>query len=553
MNAASLQQAMQTADALLERGRHAEAIAAFDRALALDAGNVAAWANRGLALEALGRDADAAASFERVLALRPDLPEGHFNLGNALVRLKRYDDAVRHYRHAVALLPDFARAHANLGSALFSLQRWPEAIECFERAVTLEPRAAPLHDAIGLTLVRLERYAESLSSFDNALAIDPNYARALSNKARALYVLGRLSQARALIERAIALDPRNSANYLDLSEMKRFAANDPALAAMQKLLADMRAPEAQCNLHFALAKAYGDIGNAPESFRHLLAANALKRRTIDYDERAVIGSFERIAQVFTPALMREKSGHGDPSRQPIFIIGMPRSGTTLIEQILASHPRVHGAGEREDFRAAVVSASGRSDYPELVPAMTPADLATLGAAYRASVMASAPAADRFTDKLPANFAYAGLIHLALPNVRIIHTRRNPIDTCLSCFSISFRTAQKFAYDLGELGRFHRAYETLMAHWRSVLPPGVMLDVQYEDVVDDIEGQTRRILAHCGLDFDAACLAFHKAERPVRTASAAQVRQPLYRSAVGRWRPYRDQLQPLFTALGIEPD
>lgn len=232
---------------------------------------------------------------------------------------------------------------------------------------------------------------------------------------------------------------------------------------------------------------------------------------------------------------------------------MPRSGTTLIEQIIASHPHVYGAGEREDFQTAVFAVSGRTDYPELTADLTPSQLGALGAAYIARVTASAPSCERFTDKLPANFAYAGLMHLALPNARIIHVRRDPIDTCLSCYATAFRSSQKFSYDLGEIGRFYRAYDKLMAHWRDVLPANVMLEVQYEDVVADLEGQARRLIAHCGLEWDDACRAFHATERPVRTASAAQVRQPIYRSSVGRWRAYREQLQPLFDALGIAPD
>jgi tetratricopeptide (TPR) repeat protein len=509
------------ADALAALGRNAEAVAQFDRALALDSGNVVAWCNRGLALEALGRDAAAAASFERALALQPGLAVAHFNLGNALVRLRRLDEAIQHYRRSAELAPDLIPAHYRLGQALW----------------------------------QSERYAESIASFDHVLVREPRHIGALNAKARVLYTLGRLPEACALIEQAITIEPNDPGNYLNLSEMKRFEPDDPQIAAMEMLVPAIakRPAEERGSLHFALAKAYGDSGEPEAAFRHLVEANALKRAQLAYDEAATLVSFERIASVFTPALMREKSGQGNPSRQPIFIIGMPRSGTTLIEQILASHPSVYGAGEREDFQAAVFSASGRTDYPELVRAITPAQLAALGSAYIERVARSAPPCNRFTDKLPANFAYAGLIHLALPHARIIHCRRDPIDTCLSCFSISFRNAQKFAYDLGELGRFYRAYEKLMAHWRMLLPAEVMIEVQYENVVADLEAEARRLLAHCGLEWNDACLAFHKIERPVRTASAAQVRQPIHGGSVGRWRVYRDQLQPLFSALGITPD
>jgi hypothetical protein len=243
--------------------------------------------------------------------------------------------------------------------------------------------------------------------------------------------------------------------------------------------------------------------------------------------------------------MRERAGQGDPSPVPVFILGMPRSGTTLVEQMLASHPQVHGAGELSDFTAAVAGLDG----PDGVPAdIGGAELRRIGARYVARVRPLAPGALRITDKMPANFRFAGLIHLALPNARIIHLRRDPVDTCLSCFSILFGGDQPHTYDLGELGRYYRAYQRLMEHWRAVLPLGVMLEVQYEALVGDFEPQARRIVAHCGLEWDDACLDFYKTQRPVHTASAVQVRRPVYQTSVGRWRPPEDLLRPLLDAL-----
>jgi hypothetical protein len=225
---------------------------------------------------------------------------------------------------------------------------------------------------------------------------------------------------------------------------------------------------------------------------------------------------------------------------------MPRSGTTLVEQMLASHPLVHGAGELMEFEAAVAALDGLGGVPADIDG---AALRRIGAGYVARVRALAPQALRITDKMPGNFRFAGLIHLALPNARIIHLRRDPIDTCLSCFSILFGGDQPFTYHLGELGRYYRAYAALMDHWRSVLPPEVMLDVHYEELVGDFEPQARRILTHCRLDWDQACAEFYNTERPVHTASAAQVRQPVYQTSVGRWRPADETLRPLLAALG----
>ena len=222
---------------------------------------------------------------------------------------------------------------------------------------------------------------------------------------------------------------------------------------------------------------------------------------------------------------------------------MPRSGSTLVEQILASHPEVFGAGEITDFHEAVLTLGAEQN---ISPDLGEAELRRIGGDYVASVTSRAPSARRITDKMPANFRYAGLIHLALPHARMIHARRDPVDTCLSCFMQ--RIPQSYTYDLGELGRYYRAYEWLMAHWREVLPASVMLEVDYEDVVGDLEGQARRIVAHCGLEWNENCLSFHKTARPVHTASVVQVRQPLYHGAVGRWLPYKDMLRPLLDEL-----
>jgi hypothetical protein len=267
----------------------------------------------------------------------------------------------------------------------------------------------------------------------------------------------------------------------------------------------------------------------------------------------MLSDLERIRLVFDEKLMRAGKRRGNPSYLPVFIVGMPRSGTSLIEQMLASHPKVFGAGELTTFHNAVCELAepgGASlPFPELLLSLPKHRLRALGDRYLGAVKVLAPAAARITDKMPGNFRYAGLIHLVLPNARIIHSRRDPIDTCPSCFSIQFTAGgSEYSYDLGELGRCYRAYEELMAHWRKVLPSGVMIDVQYEDLVQNPEREARRMVAHCGLDWDKRCLDVQSTERPVRTASAAQVRQPLYRSSIGRWRPGQEILQSLLDGL-----
>jgi hypothetical protein len=331
------------------------------------------------------------------------------------------------------------------------------------------------------------------------------------------------------------------------------APGDPHLRAMQELAQDIGSLDEgeQIDLNFALSKALADVGDKDQSFQRLLTANALKRRRTFYDEAADIGFLERMQTAFTGQMMRNNEGAGEPSPAPAFILGMPRSGTTLAEQILASHPKVFGAGEIPDFARALAAIGPVSPLraPEAALQMSREQWRRLGAAYLGNIRARAPAAERIVNKMPDNFRFVGLIHLALPNARIIHVRRDPIDTCLSCFSKQFAGNLPYSYDLAELGRYYRAYEALMAHWRRVLPQGAMLEVRYEEIVADLEGQARRILAYCGLAWDANCLDFHRTERPVHTASVAQVRQPIYKSSVQRWRPYERFLGPLLAELG----
>jgi hypothetical protein len=308
----------------------------------------------------------------------------------------------------------------------------------------------------------------------------------------------------------------------------------------------------QVALHFALGKAYGDLARYEQSFDHLKQANAIKRRQLDYDEKLMLGTLERIRTVFTPDLMKRRSGGGEESPAPLFVVGMPRSGATLVEQILARHSRIHAAGRTEaltrklaKFRRPEIAGG---DYPEMIWTMSPGDLRELGSGYLDVIGPPAPETARVVDKLPRNFMFLGLIHLALPNARIIHVRRDPLDTCFSCYSRMSAGDRPFAFDLGELGRYYRGYAALMEHWHEVLPKGVLLDVRYEELVDDLEGRARAMIAHCGLEWEEACLSLAATERPAQGASLLQARETIYRTSIGRWRNYEKFLQPLLEAL-----
>ena len=543
--------------ALHDLGRLDEAIASFRRAIEIDPRYGAAHYNLANVLAAAGRIDEAIAAYRSAAALMPGHPDPCNNLGNALRLAGRLDAAEQSYRQAVEIDPGHAAARRNLGIACFEANRPEEAAVHYRRALAISPDA-PTHGDLGNALRAIGRFEEALEHYRKALAIDPNYADAHNNLGVALKMLGQTEAARQSFERAVRLSPRRVLFYAGLADTTRFSPGDRHLATLEKLVRDRAAlaGEEQIQLHFTLAKIYADGAQHARAFYHLVEGNALKRRQLDYREAAVLGEFERIRAVFTPELMQQKQGLGHPSPAPVFIVGMPRSGTTLVEQILASHPLVFGAGEIGDFHDAAVGLFAQSPaprhYPEAVRVLADAGFAALGQSYLAAVRSRAPSALRITDKMPGNYLAAGLIRLALPDARIVHVRRDPIDTCFSCFSTLFAADLPHAYDLGELGRYYRAYDALMAHWRAVLPKDVMIDVQYESLVGDFEREARRIVAHCGLDWDDACRDFHKSPRPVQTASMLQVRQPLYQSSIGRWRPYREWLGPLLAALEIEP-
>ena len=529
--------------------RPQEAVAAYEKALAIDADFAEAACALGTTLQALGRHEESVQRLEQALDVDPDYAEARFGLATACLALGRHADALAAYNTVLALEPSHAAAHRGRAGALIALQRHDEAIESLKRAAQLRPDDARISHELASALDAVARHDEAIAACEQAVALDPNLAAAHADLGALLVVSGRISEAEAAYARAIALEPRKAVYYAAAVGLRKVRRDDPLVLGMEKLardIAPLSEPD-QAVLHLTLGKAYAACGEHELSFGHYLKGGALKRRNLTYNERQTLGLMERIRRVFTPALMASRVGSGDPSPVPVFIVGMPRSGTTLAEQILASHPQLFGAGERKDLQNAVGPA-----FPGRVPAMTDNALSSLGANYVAGLAALAPGAARITDKMPTNFIFLGLIRLILPNARIIHMRRDPIDTCLSCFTTTFKADNvPYSYDLAELGRFYRAYAALIAHWRNVLGPDGFLEVDYEELVADVEGQARRIIDYCGLAWNDACCAFYETKREVRTASAVQVRQPIYRSSVGRWRPSESALKPLLDALATE--
>ncbi|WP_148299268.1 sulfotransferase [Komagataeibacter kakiaceti] len=376
-----------------------------------------------------------------------------------------------------------------------------------------------------------------------------------------LQEMGEIDEAIRCFRRAIALAPERTRYYQCLTRLTKLEADDPVFITLRELVKNETvslSDHEMADIHFSLGKALSDISEHRLSFEHILKGNAIRRRHIAYDENRIFSGMRKTRELFSAEEVRKQMPGGSPSSRPIFIVGMPRSGSTLVEQILSSHPDVYAAGEVNTLRDTFRDAAAR--FPAW---KTVAPLAYLTEDQRRSVAEDyldrldrlvvgwdgAGGPQRISNKTLGNYLYIGLIRQLWPNAHIIHTFRDPIDTCLSCFSISFNDLD-FTFDLGELGRRYRHYQELMDHWRHVLPEGAMLDVRYEDTVDDLEATARRIISYCGLQWDDACLSFYKSRRPVRTSSVAQVRSPIYRSSVGRWRPDGETLRPLLEGLGF---
>ena len=571
----------------VQQGRNHEALDLVGAALKANSHSASAHATLGTALERLGRLEAALASYNQAVAIKPDYVQALFDRANVLIALQRPEAALASFDRAVALAPNHAEALNNRGLALLAVKRPEAALASFDRALKIKPgfvaalnnRAVALlalkrpdaalasldqalasgHESLdglnnrALALTRLKRPLAALASYERALAQAPANAEALDGKAALLVELGRFAEARETIDAAIALAPRRARPYFNLTQLPGVASDDARLQAMEDLARDMSslAASEQIDLNFALAKVYADRADYERSFRRLAQGNAVKREATGYDETAALGLFRRVGEVFTGEAMRALEGAGDTSTTPVFILGMPRSGTTLVEQILASHPKVFGAGELDDFEERSPTSGAKSgaslNFPEMFAAATGEDMRRLGAIYLQRIGAAASRAKQVTDKrrgtssalvssiapYPTHASSTRAAIRSTPAFLLLATVRLEPALCLQ----PWRTRSMLSC--------LRSADVALA--RSVAA-GAMLEVQYEEVVADLEGQARRIVAYCGLEWDARCLDFHRTERQVRTASVSQVRQPIYKSSVGRSRAYKAFLGPLREAL-----
>jgi tetratricopeptide (TPR) repeat protein len=469
-------------------------------------------------------------------------------------RLGRFTDSENLLRRALELAPAFGPARANLATVLYKQNRPAEAIAELDRLQGLDVEA--YQNLKAAALGRIGSYEEAIGIYEAVLARFPGQAKVWMSYGHVLKTVGRQADSIAAYRRAAAEAPGLGEVWWSLANLKTVRFSDADIAAMEDALAaGALTDEDRFHLHFALGKALEDQGEAEAAFAHYAKGNALRRAAIDYDPKEISGHVRRSIALFTSDFFAAREGQGCPAPDPIFILGMPRAGSTLIEQILASHPLVEGTMELPDIPALAKRLSARklkadvSAYPECLAELDADALAALGADYLETTRIQRKT-DRpyFIDKMPNNWAHAGLIRLILPNAKIIDARRDPLGCCFSNYKQHYARGQGFSYDLAELGAYYRDYVALMAHFDAV-QPGRIHQLLYEAMVADPEAEIRRLLDHLGLPFDPACLAFHETERAVRTASSEQVRRPINREGLDQWRAYEAWLGPLKQGLG----
>lgn len=499
-----------------------------------------------------GDAAGALAAYSAVLAAAPENVDALRLSGVALIQLRRLPEAEKVLRRAVALAPDYAAAWSNLAGLLSETERADEAAAAYRRALAAEPGNPQLQFNLANALANTGDQAGAAEAYRAALALQPAHPGALLGLGHVLKTLGDQAGAVAAYRACLAAGPAIGEAWWSLANLKTYRFDAGDIAAMRAALALPDLSEAaRASLEYTLGKAFEDAGAYDTAFGWYAAGAARKRRTLAYDPVQTEAVNDRIIGTFSGQFLQERRGWGHADPAPIFILGLPRSGSTLIEQILASHSQVDGTSELPDLgRLAVSVGRFRSDgvtYPEAARDLEPGDCAALGRSYIARTRRHRGSGVFFTDKMPNNFPSIGLIRLILPNAKVIDARRHPLDSCMGSFKQLFAAGQAFSYDLFELGEYYRQYVRLMSHWDRAAP-GFVLRVSYEDMVTDTEAQIRRLLEFCGLGFEPACLEFHKTGRAVRTASSEQVRRPIYTDALGSWRAFADHLGPLRSQL-----
>jgi tetratricopeptide (TPR) repeat protein len=537
---------------LEELGHTDRAIEQYKKSIAINASNAVVHRHLADACNKLERWQEAIRAYRQVLALQPDDAGSMIKLGIALTGAKFIPESILMYEQALVLLPDNALLHRHLGASLLVMGQVSNAIKCFEKALRLRPGYFAAYIDLALALRQLGSADKAIAPLRKAIGLNPEDDEAHISLALTLKQLGKTKLATERLEQLLAVRPSSGRAYYHISMIEP---RQELIPVVEKLVSDPGLSNSDAMYcHFALGNFRQAGKSYDRAFEHFLLANGLQRDTLTYDARENIQYVDSLIKVYSKDFIQRKSQFGSASQLPVFIVGMPRSGTTLVEQILSSHDLVHGAGELRTGPALNYSIAHELEYtkpdPECMSLLDAKMISEYSARYLQELTRHSSTAARITDKEPGNFFRIGLIKTLFPDARIIHCQRDPLDNCVSLFFHCF-TAFQCSFELRELGQFYRDYQRLMNHWKNLFP-GEILTVQYEELVADQETISKQMIDHLGLEWDEKCLDFHNNDRNVMTPSNIQVRQPMYASSINRWKRYERNLQPLINALQADP-
>ena len=502
----------------------------------------------GACNSALGEIDSAIISFNKAIELKPDYDEAYFNLGVAFHQTGQLGEALNSYERAISIKHAYPTAHNNLGLIALSQGQLDNALKSFEWAVAYSPEYAEAHNSLGAALQELKQFEKAKVSFKKAVALNPQYAQGLHNLAILCEIINLPDEASEYYEKALAVEPNYAEAYRNQSRTKKYKKNDPQIAQMQSIYSnDNLSISDKVHINFALAKVNEDLGNQKDFFKHLDEGSRLRKKQLNYNINETEEFHSSLIRLFSEDQPKIKQlSLGPLDIRPIFIVGMPRSGTSLVEQIISSHHSVHGAGELNNFKN-VVTPALKNYIGNLTNTINEDDLLSIRKNYIKSLMDLNVSEKIITDKMPVNFRMIGLILTAIPEAKIIHLTRNPKATCWSNYKHYFANENGFTFDQEDLARFFILYQELMGFWHKSFPNKIH-DISYERLTTHQEDETQKLLKYCELDWDSNCLNFHKNTRAVHTASASQVRQKMYQGSSDAWKKYEKFLQPLIMGL-----
>jgi len=537
---------------LQDLGRLEQAVKSYDKALRINPDYADAYFNRGIALQKLGQPGAAIKSYDKAIRLEPDFADAYSNRGTALQDLGRLEQAVQSFEKAIQFKPDYAEAYYNRGIALHDLGHPEQAMNSYGKAIQFKPDYANAHCNRGNALHALGQLKAAITSYNKAIQIMPDYAIAYCNRGDALRDLGQMAEAVHSYDRAIQIKPDFAKAHYNLSMLKEYRPDDAQTGLMESLYTDSEPGGSdRIFLCHALARIYEDLGEYEKSFDYLEQGNRLHSIELDYNldhDRRLFTTVRRIFSAAGEAL--ERAPDGTASIQPLFIVGLPRSGTSLVEQILASHSMVHGAGElatMTNFVNPILSTLADQNISQVKHRLSRNEIKSVHDGYLEELNVLKVPEKIITDKMPLNFRWIGFILSAFPEAKIIHLNRDPRATCWSIYKHYFSKGNGYACDLVDLAEFYGLYTDLMSFWRERFP-NTIYDLCYEDLTEDQETVTRKLLAYCDLQWEKQCLDFHQTKRIVQSLSAAEVRKKMYTGSSEAWRKYEAHLQPLIKGL-----